>query len=68
MADQCSLRQFFRKIPYELLARYFEKKFFLNVDWGKLEGKKGVETLFEAFVDLPEEQLAPIEEYQRFGI
>jgi len=62
MADQYSPRQFFRKTPYELLARYFEKEeVSLDIDWGKLEGKKGAETLFEAFIDLPEEKLASIE-------
>jgi len=61
-ADQYSPRQFFRKAPFPLLARYFEQKGVpLEVDWEKLKGKKGVETLLEAFIDLPEEQLASVE-------
>jgi|GEM_PF-3221809 len=62
MADQYSPQHFFRKTPYELLAHYFdEKKVSLEVDWSQLKGRKGVETLYEAFIDLPEETLAPIE-------
>jgi len=62
MADQYSPQHFFRKTPYELLAHYFdEKRVSLEVDWSLQKGRKGVETLYQAFIDLPEETLAPIE-------
>ena len=62
MAGQYSHRQFFRHIPNALLARYFESNGVqLEVDWGELKGKKGVETLFEAFTALPEEKQAATE-------
>ncbi len=62
MADQYSPQHFFRKTPYELLARYFETKgVSLEVNWEELKGRKGIETLYKAFSTLPEEQLAPIE-------
>lgn len=62
MADQYSPQHFFRKTPYELLAQYFDvKNVSLEIDWSQLEGRKGVETFYEEFINLPEETLAPIE-------
>ena len=62
MADQYSPLQFFRKTPFGLLARYFEQQGIrLEVDWNELQGKKGIETLYEVFSALPDEKLRTIE-------
>ncbi|WP_248885887.1 hypothetical protein [Acidithiobacillus acidisediminis] len=56
MASQYQHRQFFRRVPNALLARYFEAR---EVDLGVVFGdlsETQVEPLFEAFTTLPEEQ------------
>jgi hypothetical protein len=61
MASQYQHRQFFRRVPNELLARYFEAMdVLLGVDFGELKETE-VEPIFEAFTALPEDQQAPIE-------
>lgn len=58
MANQYSPKHFFRKMPKVLLARYFESKgVTLAVDWDNLDGKKGVEALFEAITAIPDEEV-----------
>jgi len=58
MTDQYSPKHFMRKVPNPLLIQYFEAKGAeLAVDWETIEGKKGVESLFEAFAELPDEAL-----------
>jgi hypothetical protein len=54
-----SHRQFFRRVPNELLARYFlAKEVSLGLDLAELDDAKGVESIFDAFTDLPEDQQA----------
>jgi hypothetical protein len=61
MASQYQHRQFFRRVPNELLARYFESRDTdLGVDFGKLKETE-VEPVFQAFTTLPEEQQAAME-------
>ena len=54
---------FFRNIPHDLLANYFEQKRIpLDLDWTKLKGKnKSAETIFKAIIKLPEAEQARIE-------
>jgi len=61
MAAQYQHRQFFRRVPNALLARYFESRVTdLNVDFGKLKETE-VEPVFQAFTALAEEQQAIME-------
>ncbi len=61
MAGQYQHRQFFRRVPYKLLAQYFESRNTdLSVDFEKLR-KTEVEPVFEAFTALPEEEQAAME-------
>lgn len=61
MAAQYSHRQFFRHVPNDLLARYFnKKKIDLGVDFKKI-GEKEVDQLFAAFSVLDERKQASIE-------
>ena len=58
MISQYSPKHFYRKMPNVLLSEYFETKgISLEVDWSNLEGKKGVETLFEAIKAIPDEAI-----------
>lgn len=62
MAGQYSHRQFFRRVPNELLARYFTtKEVSLGLDVAELDDAKGVESIFDAFTNLPEDQQAVME-------
>ncbi len=61
MAGQYSHKQFFRHIPNFQLDNYFTSK---NIDLGvnlKELKEKDVESIFQAFTALPEEQQASIE-------
>ena len=61
MASQYQHRQFFRRVPNTLLARYFEARDTdLGVDFANLPETQ-VEPLFEAFTALPEERQAAME-------
>ena len=61
MASQYSHKQFFRHIPKADLAHYFEaKNIELAVDFKKLK-EKVTEQIFNAFLELPEDQQAIIE-------
>ena len=61
MASQYQHRQFLRRVPNALLARYFEsKESDLGLDFGKLKESE-VELIFLAFTALPEEQQAAME-------
>lgn len=61
MASQYSHLQFFRRVPNELLARYFHvKNINLAVDFGKLKSTK-VESVLNAFLSLESQQQAEIE-------
>lgn len=61
MASQYQHRQFFRRVPNALLARYFETRDVeLDVDFGELT-KTQVEPIFEAFTALPKKQQAAME-------
>lgn len=61
MASQYQHRQFFRRVPNALLARYFEARDTdLGVDFATLTETQ-VEPLFEAFTALPEERQAAME-------
>ena len=58
MISQYSPKHFYRKMPNVLLSQYFETKgISLEVDWSNLEGKKGVEILFEAIKAIPDEAI-----------
>ena len=61
MSGQYSHKQFFRRTPIELLARYFAAKDIdLGVNFEELKTKKE-DSIFEAFLNLPEHQQAEIE-------
>ena len=61
MASQYQHRQFFRRMPNALLARYFEATDTdLKLDFGKLRETE-VEPIFQAFTALPEDQQAVME-------
>lgn len=61
MASQYQHRQFFRRVPNALLARYFEaREVDLGVDFGHMTETQ-VEPIFEAFTTLPVEQQADME-------
>ena len=61
MASQYQHRQFFRRVPNALLARYFEARDTdLGVDFASLTETQ-VEPIFEAFTALPEERQAAME-------
>lgn len=62
MARQYSHRQFFRRTPNTLLARYFQErhKVLQDLDFEKL-GENEAETLFEAIKALPPDIQARIE-------
>ncbi len=61
MASQYQHRQFFRRVPNALLAKYFKaKKISLGVDLGELKESE-VEPIFEAFTALPEDEQAPMQ-------
>jgi hypothetical protein len=61
MASQYHHRQFFRRVPNALLARYFDARdVALGVDFEKLTETQ-VDPIFEAFTTLPEEQQADME-------
>ncbi len=61
MASQYQHRQFFRRVPNALLARYFEaREVALDVDFGDLTETQ-VEPIFEAFTTLPVDQQADME-------
>jgi len=54
---------FFRKVPHDLLARYFDhKQISIALNWSELKGvHKSAETIFQALLKLPEEEQAKIE-------
>lgn len=62
MARQFSPTQFFRLVPNEMLARYFQEKrgVLRDVAFDKLRETE-VEPIFQAFTELPSEQQAMIE-------
>ena len=61
MASQYQHRQFFRRVPNALLARYFEARDVdLGVEFGDLTETQ-VEPVFEVFTALPVEQQANME-------
>ena len=61
MADQYSHKQFFRRMPNTQLAKYFKSKDIdLGLDFTKLK-EKDSEQIFNAFLELAEEQQATIE-------
>ena len=61
MASQYQHRQFFRRVPNLLLAKYFEAKGIpLDVDFGKLKETE-VEPIFAAFTALPEDTQSAVE-------
>ena len=61
MSSPYSHRHFFRKIPPAQLARYFAaKEIDLGIDFSTFTNKQ-VDSLFAAFLDLPEEQQTKIE-------
>ena len=61
MASQYQHRQFFRRTPNELLARYFEtRNVSLEVDLTKIK-ETDVEPLFKSFTSLPEDLQAKME-------
>lgn len=62
MARQYSPTQFFRSVPNALLARYFQEKHGVlkEIDFDKLK-KNDVDTIFNAFMELPTEKRAEIE-------
>ena len=61
MASQYSHKHFFRQVPHEQLASYFDaKNIDLGIDFTALSEKKA-DSLFTAFTGLPEEQQTAIE-------
>jgi len=61
MAGQYEHRQFFRRMPDNQLTSYFEaNKTPIEIDWEKLDKKNRVDTIFEAFTSLTEEEQATI--------
>ncbi|MFK7848406.1 MAG: hypothetical protein AB8G77_24165 [Rhodothermales bacterium] len=61
MASQYQHRQFFRRVPNTLLARYFDSRDIdLDLDFGKLD-ETDVEPIFEAFTSLSEKDQASVE-------
>ncbi len=61
MPTQYSHRQFFRRVPNHQLENYFKsKKTDLGIDFSKLKDKE-VDSIFNAFANLPTEQQASYE-------
>lgn len=61
MASQYSHLQFFRRVPNAQLADYFKSRNIdLDIDLAKLKEKE-TEKIFDAFIELPEEQQAVME-------
>ncbi|GAB5498521.1 MAG: hypothetical protein PsegKO_08320 [Pseudohongiellaceae bacterium] len=61
MASQYSHLQFFRRVPYSLLAQYFESRnVSLDVSFGDLKPSE-VQPILEAFLQLDSQQQAEIE-------
>lgn len=61
MSGQYSHKHFFRQVPHSQLASYFDAKGIdLDIDFTGLKERQ-IDSLFDAFTGLPEEQQASVE-------